>query len=262
MITFIVPIKSERVSSNWLEFCSLVDKTLRSICNQTDQNFKLIAVCHEIPKINFEHKNIHYVQVDFDPPVRQEGESNASINKRRERDKGEKLKIGAQVAKSVYNTDYLMTVDSDDFISNRIAAYVNKSNNDEPGWYIKNGYIHFNGKPFLFATYKFSTLCGSSVIVKPEFFQYFFEVDPILYFDHRLTVLNGDIELCKLPFYGGVYSMANGENHLMSMANIRKFNTHKGWLTSEGIKRIYIKIKNYSFRFTTKRIRKEFSFYR
>ena len=105
MLTFIVPIKSKRVSGNWLEFCNLVERTFKSICNQTDQNFKLVAVCHEIPQIKFTHKNIHYLQVDFEPPVRRQSESDESINKRREIDKGEKLKLGAKYAEDNFNTD-------------------------------------------------------------------------------------------------------------------------------------------------------------
>ncbi|WP_299129285.1 glycosyltransferase family A protein [uncultured Winogradskyella sp.] len=262
MISFIVPVKSEQVTSDWLKFSQYVEATLISICNQTDQNFKVIVVCNEKPQINFEHPNIHYVEVDFEPPVRRDSESDKSLNRRRELDKGGKLKIGVNYATENFDTDYIMTVDSDDFISNKIAGFVNESGTELPGWYTKNGYIHLDGKPFLLATYKFSYLCGSSVIVKPELFNYFFNVDPMLYFDHRLTVLNNNIELTQLPFYGGVYSMANGENHFMSIANIRKFNTHNGWMTSEGIKRIYNKFKNYSFRFITKKIRKEYSFNR
>ena len=261
MLTFIVPIKSKRVSGNWLEFCNLVERTFKSICNQTDQNFKLVAVCHEIPQIKFTHKNIHYLQVDFESPVRRQSESDESINKRREIDKGEKLKLVAKYAEDNFNTDYVMTVDSDDYVSNRVAAHVNSSKGNVPGWYTKNGYLHFEGKSFLFATFKFSYLCGSSVIVKPKLLQYFFEVDPVLFFDHRLTVLDNHIKLRPLPFYGGIYSMANGENHLMHVSNIKKFNNHKGWLSSEGLKRIVTKLRNYRFRFITKTIRREFSFY-
>ena len=83
----------------------------------------------------------------------------------------------------------------------------------------------------------------------------------MLYFDHRLTVLDNRIKLKPLPFYGGIYSMANGENHLMHVSNIKKFNNHKGWLSSDGLKRIVAKLKNYRFRFITKAIREEFSFY-
>ena len=261
MLTFIVPVKSERVSGDWLEFCNLVERTFKSICNQTNQNFKLVAVCHEIPQVNFIHKNLHYVQVDFEPPIRKQNESNDSINKRREIDKGKKLKIGVKYAKDKLDADYVMTVDSDDYVSKRIAEYVNNANVDVPGWYIKNGYLHFDGKSFLFATFKFSYLCGSSIIVKPELLQYFFEVDPVLYFDHRLKVLDNRIKLKPLPFYGGIYSMANGENHLMHVSNIKKFNNHKGWLSSDGLKRIVAKLKNYRFRFITKAIREEFRFY-
>lgn len=125
MLTFIVPIKSERVSGDWLEFCKLVERTFKSICNQTDQNFKLVAVCHEIPQIDFSHKNIHYLKVDFEPPIKKDGESDDSINKRRELDKGKKLKLGAKYSKEKFDTDYVMTVDSDDYVSNRIVAYVN-----------------------------------------------------------------------------------------------------------------------------------------
>ncbi|MFP4846438.1 hypothetical protein [Winogradskyella sp. PE311] len=261
MITFIVPIKSERVTNNWPKFCKLFEGTLKSICNQTDKDFKVIAVCHEIPKIDFVHSNVEYIQVEFEPPIKRKTESAASINKRREIDKGKKLKLGSAYANDNFNTDYVMTVDSDDFISNRIAEYINSNTVDQPGWYIKKGYIHLDGKPFLFSTIKFSYLCGSSIIVKPEILKYFFEVDPILYFDHRLKVLNKNIVLSELPFYGGIYSMANGENHLMSISNIKKFNNHKGWMSSEGIKRILMKLFNYSIRRTTKKIRKEFSFY-
>ncbi|MEO1031281.1 MAG: glycosyltransferase family A protein [Bacteroidota bacterium] len=260
MLTFVVPVKSERVSANWSKFCALYERTLTSICNQTDENFKVVVVCHERPQIDFSHKNIHYLEVDFDPPIRGESESDESINKRRELDKGKKLQLGAAYAKDNFNTDYIMTVDSDDFVSDRIAEFVNNNHENRPGWYIKKGYIYFEGNFFLFKSQKFSYLCGSSVIVKPELFKYFFGLDPILYFDHRLTVLNEDIVLDVLPFYGGIYSMANGENHLMNFSNIKKFNTHKDLMTAEGMKRIGAKIKNYSFKFITKKIKREFSF--
>ena len=260
MLTFIVPVKSERVSGDWPGFCKLVERTFKSICNQTDQNFKLLAVCHEIPTINYSHKNIHFLQVDFEPPIRGASETDASINIRREIDKGKKLQIGATYAVENFNSEYIMTVDSDDFISKRIAEFVNKQTGEESGWYVKKGYLHLASKPFLFATSKYNKLCGSSVIVKPEVLQYFFDVDPILYFDHRLTTLNGSITLSEFPFPGGIYSVANGENHLMHGSNVKKFNSHKDIISFKGIKRILVKLKSHRPRFITKRIRREFSF--
>jgi hypothetical protein len=155
-----------------------------------------------------------------------------------------------------------MTVDSDDFISNRIAAYVNNNSEDVPGWYIKNGYLHFNWKKFLVLTRKFNDLCGSSIIVKPELLVYFFDKRKIdIYFDHRLKVLGSDYMLSKLPFNGGIYHIANGENLYMSFHNVKTFNNHGNWLSLQSLRRIYSKIRNYSFRLITPKLRKEFSFY-
>ncbi len=119
MLTFVVPVKSKRVTSDWLRFCKLFERTLISICNQTDTNFKVIAVCHEIPEIDFTHKNLHFIQADFEPPLPRATESKESLNKHREIDKGDKIKLGVAYAQVNFNTDYVMTVDSDDFISNQ-----------------------------------------------------------------------------------------------------------------------------------------------
>lgn len=262
MLTFVIPVKSERVSSDWTKFCQLFERTLISVCNQTDRNFKVIAVCHETPKIEFNHQNISFLNVDFDPPIPRESEPRERITKRREIDKGEKIKLGVAYAKEHFNTDYIMTVDSDDFISNRIAAFVNNTGKNESGWYVKRGYIYLEGKNFLFSTQKFSDLCGSSIIVKPDLIKHFFGTDAVFYFDHKLKVLNGTIELAVFPIAGGIYSMSNGENHWMSLNTVKSLNNHSGWFSKQGVIRIYRKIQNYSIRFITPKLQKEFSFYK
>jgi hypothetical protein len=261
MIAFIVPVKSKQVSLDWSKFCQLFERTLKSICNQTDKNFKVVVVCHEIPEIQFTHKNIHFIKADFEPHTLNKSNPEGFLLKRR-LDKGNKLKLGVAFAQQEFKPDYVMTVDSDDFISNRIAAYVNNNSEDVPGWYIKNGYLHFNWKKFLVLTRKFNDLCGSSIIVKPELLVYFFDKRKIdIYFDHRLKVLGSDYMLSKLPFNGGIYHIANGENLYMSFHNVKTFNNHGNWLSLQSLRRIYSKIRNYSFRLITPKLRKEFSFY-
>ena len=261
MIAFIIPVKSEKVSSNWPHFRSLFERTVVSVCNQDDTNFKVVAVCHEIPEIEYEHPNIHFLQVDFDPPALDGVEGQEERLKIMEIDKGTKIKLGAAFAKKNFDADYIMTVDSDDFISNRIAGYVNKSSENLPGWYIKKGYIYLEGRKFLFATSKFSYLCGSSIIVKPEMVDYFIGKNPVLYFDHQLLVINEDIPLEPFPFSGGIYSMANGENLFMSIEKAKSLNKPGSKFTFKEVKRILKKLKNYGIRFITKRLRREFNFY-
>lgn len=217
-------------------------------------------MCHEIPKISFTHPNLYFVQVDFKPPLPKDSNSEESLV-RLEIDKGTKIKIGAEYAKNNFATSYIMTVDSDDFISNRIAAYVNENKEDLPGWYIKKGYIYLEGRGFLFTTSKFSYLCGSSIIIKPEMVDHFIGVNPVLYFDHQLKVLKGNIPLKPLPFSGGIYSMANGENLFMSIEKAKSLNKPGNRFTFNEVKRILRKLRNYGFRLITTGLRKEFSFY-
>lgn len=261
MLTFVVPVKSKLVTSDWDKFGQLVERTLKSICNQTDSNFKVVVVCHEIPETTFRHQNLHYVHVDFAPPIFKGLESSEKFYKDKEMDKGKKIVLGVEYASKEFKTDYIMTVDSDDFISKDISTFVNTNGGPIPGWYVKKGFIHFEGKRFLVKTFKFNDLCGSSIIVKPELIKYFIGIDSTFYFDHRLTILDSNIELKRFPFPAGIYNVANGENIYMSLQHVKKSNNHGNWISAQNLKRLYSKFQNYRFKFITKALREEFNFY-
>lgn len=260
MLTFVIPIKSKSVASDWTHVCELFERTLKSIGNQTDSNFKVVAVCHEIPSSRFTPKNLHFLQVDFPPPSPESSGQELLMQKRI--DKGNKIKIGVAFAHEKFNTDYVMLVDSDDFVSNRIAAFVNQNTEDSPGWFIGKGYLSLKWNTVLIVTNKFNYLCGSSVIFKPEMLDHFFDKEKMdLYFDHRLTTLDANIPLKKVPFYAGIYNMRNGENIYMSVENIKEFSSLGNWATKDSFKRIINRIKNYRFKIITPKLRKEFQFY-
>ena len=65
---FIIPVKSAVISPSWHKFSKIFERTVRSVCQQTDQDFKVVVVCNEKPITDYEHPNIHYVYVDFPPP--------------------------------------------------------------------------------------------------------------------------------------------------------------------------------------------------
>lgn len=261
MLTFVIPVKSKSVASDWTNFSQLFERTLKSICNQTNSNFKALVVCHEIPEINYTHENLHFIHPDFQPPSKDNISPKEYLIKKRI-DKGNKIKLGVAYASKKFNTDYVMLVDSDDFVSNRIVAFVNNSGNDLPGWYIGRGYLSLKWKNVIVVTKKFNHLCGSCVIVKPNLIKHFFDKGEIdLYFDHRLTTLDSNIELKKVPFSAGIYNIGNGENIFMSFQNVKIFNNHGNWISMQSLKRLYSKFRNYRFRFITPGIRKEFNFY-
>ena len=71
MITFIIPVKSAQLSNDWAAFSKLVERTLGSVCQQKDSDFRVQLVCHELPETDFSHPAVQFVQVDFDPPKRE-----------------------------------------------------------------------------------------------------------------------------------------------------------------------------------------------
>ncbi len=259
MLTFIVPVKSELLASDWLAFSKLFERTLKSICNQINDNFKVIVVCHELPQVIFTSDKIEYVQVPFEPPtlVADDGDINRAL---KEGDKANKILVGFERAKK-YKPDYIMVVDADDCISNTIVSFVAQQENNVPGWYIDKGYYYKEGAKYLFLNKKtFNDLCGSCIIIRTDLFLQLITHDPWLYYYHELKELPNGIALKPLPFAGALYSMANGENHLMSLQHALN-RIKKPKIGGQFFLSLYHKLLKYSVRPITKKFKRSFNFY-
>jgi hypothetical protein len=160
MIVFVVPLKGRQVSKSWQRVCQLFERSVKSICNQTSSDYRVIVVCNEKPDIEFNHSYITYLEVDF--PLSNNEPTELS---QKETDKGRKILAGLTAAKE-YSPSHTMTVDADDCISNRIAEYVNK----HPlgyGWYINTGYKYFEGSQWVYIKRKnFYRMSGTCNIVR------------------------------------------------------------------------------------------------
>ena len=119
MLVFVVPLKSEQVSKSWDKVSQLLERTLKSICNQTSSQFQVVVVCHEKPLVRFSHPAIEYVQMIYDIP-----EHPNKIVKGLT-DKGRKVLRGIVEAKK-YNPTHVMLVDADDCVSSKLASFVEK----------------------------------------------------------------------------------------------------------------------------------------
>jgi NAD-dependent dihydropyrimidine dehydrogenase PreA subunit len=209
MMAFIVPVKSKTVTSDWTYFSCLVNRSINSICNQSNTNFKVIVSCHEIPETKFnDDSRVEFLKVGFSPPILKKNAADKWI---KEADKGKKIKFAADYAMRI-GASYVMTVDSDDCISNKICEFVcNKGNDSISGWYVKKGYLYPEGKRYLYLNLKnFHTLCGSCVIIKPELIDLMYGRN--FWFDHERTIFENGLSLLPLPFPGSLYSMLNGTN--------------------------------------------------
>jgi hypothetical protein len=247
MLVFIVPLQSPQASSNWDMVSALCERTLRSICAQTSQQFRVFLVCNEAPALRFTHPSLTIIEDNFPIPQRNSAE--------RMFDKHEKLKRGMIAARHLAPCD-VMLVDADDCVHRGLVEWCER-HPESPGWYFPDGYIYTAGSSWLYRLRDFDQICGTSIIVKcgDAYFPKsmndaksdFFMVARG-HFEFRDPSRIGGINLEPLPFAGGVYVTATGENY--TGASLR------GW---QG-KKMFVK-KLLNARPLTARIRKEFGLY-
>ncbi|MFD2588230.1 hypothetical protein ACFSQJ_14920 [Croceitalea marina] len=242
MLAFIVPIKSKTISKDWDHFSRLVERTIKSICNQKDSDFKVFVACHEIPETSFVNDNrVTFLQVDFPPPVL--GGSPRGDNMKKNFDKTNKIKFAVEEAQKE-NVSYIMIVDGDDCVSNKISSYVNENCSESiPGWYVQKGYLYKEGSSYAYRNSKnFNRICGSCIIIKPELFHLMINKNGL--FKHGWTELKGHT-LLPLPFPASIYSMLNGTNMLMDKEGKRERRTKLNFFRRKNLTTLIRRIKKY-----------------
>jgi len=213
MLIFLVPLKSKQVSKDWARVSRLLERCVRSIVNQTSEEFKLIIICHERPDISFEHPAIDYLEVDFPPPNL--GQKN-TINLM-DKDKNEKMWQGIEYVSST-NPSHIMFVDADDCVSSQIADFV-RHNPHHHGWFLNNGYVYEDGSNRIFYKLdRFHMMSGTSHIIKYSLLK---NIDISSLYTNSDSPLHQKIvdimasrgtPLSPLPFAGATYIIDNGEN--------------------------------------------------
>lgn len=160
MVTFLTSIRHPRSSNNFAKVESLFEMSLRSVCSQTDPDFRVVVVANDLPRISFRDSRVTYHIVDFPCPDPQRcRELRIPVVYR---DKGTKL-IAGMLAARKFNPDYFAIFDADDLVSRRINQFVNTHPN-EAGWYVDSGYI-VNAR--MWTTQRKSGLfryCGSTLV--------------------------------------------------------------------------------------------------
>ena len=115
-IAFGISLKSKKVSRNWNIVQTNLSRTLRSILNNTDQNFRIIIAGHEKPNIEeMNHDRVTWLSVSFSRP---RYISQYSIDKFRKR-----RVIGAYLRKIGFS-GYFMPLDADDWIHYRFVEFI------------------------------------------------------------------------------------------------------------------------------------------
>ena len=165
MIVFVTTIRHPDNSRDYHRIGSLLERTLNSVCAQSDKNFRVLVVCNKKPNIHFESALVEFIVLE-NFPAPGKGKADEMDVKDVHLDKGIKYILGCKYALK-YHPDYIMFFDSDDFIHKDIANYLNK-HKGENGFVINQGYIYRAGGMLICALDSFNERCGSSIILNPK----------------------------------------------------------------------------------------------
>lgn len=175
MIGFVVPVKAKAASRDWDYDNLLLERTVRSICAQTNADFRLIVVHNDKPSIAYSHPNMSFAPYPY-PYVRADEiedldyvlQYHAKEYAEKMMDKGKKITFGCSVAIDA-GCAYLMAVDSDDLISNRLSEFVNlRASGNGPGWRIQKGFIYEENSLILVKKYDIQNANGGTHIIRRD----------------------------------------------------------------------------------------------
>jgi hypothetical protein len=130
MFSFGIPLKSQSVATDWSLVVRLLENTLRSIFNQTVQDFRVVVACHEVPQTSFNgDPRLEFVTIDFPRPLYL---AERVIDKHRKRETAlSRLRCSDDA--------YYMLLDSDDLVSSRLVEFVERDK-ARHGYLVKSGY--------------------------------------------------------------------------------------------------------------------------
>lgn len=227
MLAFITSLRHPHNSRDYSHVEKLLQRTLNSIGQQTDDDYVVIIVGNTRPTFPLGPK-VHFVGVDWAAPT--------TINSPETGmgpfvwDKGTKLGLGLVAARSL-EPDHVMFFDADDFVSRHIAEWVNT--HESPGWVVRKGYMYSQRRNTYVPRRRLHKICGTTFILPYESYQvpghltvessqyeiadgFTDEMMDKAIADHRYGVEywadQGRI-LRPLPFAGTVYHVETGENH-------------------------------------------------
>jgi hypothetical protein len=206
MLGIITCLRARALARDWAYHVWLLERTLNSMVAQTNREFKVIVVCHEIPHLPLlKGSMIDFLSVDFPPPVRTNDDMCV--------DKVLKLTAGIDSAIAA-GCDYIMFADGDDLVSRRLSQFV-AENNGKNGWYCGTQYIYRYGMRWVRKSTSRCMEAGPFIIIRSDLLR--FALDP-MYRGQRVNTLAaiGHTEYRKLliaqgnpveplPFPGIVY---------------------------------------------------------
>jgi hypothetical protein len=147
MLGFIVPIREKSKSQDWNKSNELLKNTLQSLCNQEDPSFMVFVVYTDMPYF-LKNEKVFYIKYPYSFVPAKEITDYETVVKVQFTDtmgqgifdKGKRVLWGCQAAIR-QGCQYVMSVDSDDLVSNKLSGFVAQNSSEKYGWFVNKGYI-------------------------------------------------------------------------------------------------------------------------
>lgn len=180
MIKFsiIIPFRPKSESVNWENESALLQKTIRSVLQQTYSGVNVFVIYNDEPVNQLVDDRVQYNQFPYGHQSYDEMENREDLLEKfksekmvvRRWDKARKLSYGSKLAKE-QGYHYIMALDADDLLSKHFfASLIAESNNGQcPGWYMHKGFIYKPGTGYLMLVPKLMRfLNGSTHVLRSD----------------------------------------------------------------------------------------------
>ncbi|KQQ49728.1 glycosyltransferase family A protein [Plantibacter sp. Leaf314] len=227
MLAFITTLRHPQNSVDYGRVERLLEDTLRSVTQQTSDDYVVIIVGNRRPDFELPPRT-EFVEVDFPAPAPATGAQTARAPF--VWDKGTKLGIGL-IAAARHDPSHVMIFDADDFVHRDLAATVS-ANPDHGGWVIHDGWMYSRARNVYVPQADFNRTCGTCFIVPigaygvPTHLSEGASQEAVAEaYGERLNEIMGAHRnaeswyrehghaLRTLPYRGAVYHVDTGENH-------------------------------------------------
>lgn len=231
VITFIIPVRHPENARDWQSVKTKLAETVHSISMQTSGAWNAVIVANRGSDLPDLPSRFDVKWVDFPPnPLSERDRSDREkLYDAFRIDKGRRILAGMLHADK---TGYIMLMDDDDFVSNRITEFV-VQNFGGNGWYIKNGYVWAERGNLLYLHDNFSKFCGSSHIIRSDLYRLppMFEspsddyirrmLGSHMFIHEHLDSIGAN--LAPLPFVGAIYRVGQSNSVSKTRGIIREF---------------------------------------
>jgi hypothetical protein len=168
---FVIPLKSSRVSRDWLAVTCCLEGTLRSLGRQSSTDWIAVVVGHEKPDLDWNGfpPNSLWDTANFDlPPIRSGGTFFKYSDFDYLLDKERKIAQGMRHLRD-HDVTYWHVLDADDLLHVDFV-YILSTLPIQAGWLLQSGYLWYQDIRRWMPSDRLINLCGSTTLIHSSLF--------------------------------------------------------------------------------------------